>query len=372
MTPDENGDDAGTAASGAAPDGLPRGADPTPEANGSRPAPAASEAAPPDPVRAMRERVERALGPAGGGARAAPAPPHPRLAGRGAESWGRESRRRVSAPPAGAGEPGAPAASGDPDPRRVEIGAAAPADPEPETVRERVERRLREAEDRREASRDTPFAPTLTPAPSAAASEERRPEGGPGRDRPLSMGGEGRGSARGAAGNDWEPPWAGEAEDPPPAPAAGALPGRSRLAEGIATCGFLGRIPWAPGTFGAAAGFGAFFLTRQLSAPEQIGLLLAVIAAGTWAAGRYAKERGQRDPQPVVVDEFAGMWLALAVSNPSLPLALGAFAAFRALDILKPPPVRQAEGLPGGFGIMADDLLAGGLVRAGLFVFFGQ
>ena len=144
-----------------------------------------------------------------------------------------------------------------------------------------------------------------------------------------------------------------------------------RLAAFLATCGFVGRLPFAPGTFGAVVGLGAWYLTAGLAAPVGIAAFLAATVLGTWAARRYAASVGVEDPQEVVVDEFSGMWLALLGVAPSLPAALLAFAAFRVLDIAKPPPIRQLERLPGGFGIMADDLAAGAVARLLVFLVFG-
>jgi phosphatidylglycerophosphatase A len=80
--------------------------------------------------------------------------------------------------------------------------------------------------------------------------------------------------------------------------------------------------------------------------------------------GLEAARRGVRDPGPVVLDEVVGQWWALSlmawggVAMRPWALAVG-FALFRLLDVLKPPPIRQVERLPGGYGIVADDLLAG-------------
>ena len=116
----------------------------------------------------------------------------------------------------------------------------------------------------------------------------------------------------------------------------------------------------------------AFTLTRNLAGGVSVTLLAIAIAAGVWAGGRHAKDLRQPDPRSVVVDEFCGMWLALVGTNPSLLVVAIAFAAFRFLDIVKPPPVRQAERLAGGVGIMADDLVAGGIVRVALLLALGM
>jgi len=98
-----------------------------------------------------------------------------------------------------------------------------------------------------------------------------------------------------------------------------------------------------------------------------IGLVVAVVV-GTWAAGAEARRRRGTDPGPVVVDEVAGQWLNFLIallflpetySAPVVVLAVAGFFIFRFFDIFKPWPVRQLESLPGGFGIMVDDLAAG-------------
>jgi phosphatidylglycerophosphatase A len=79
-----------------------------------------------------------------------------------------------------------------------------------------------------------------------------------------------------------------------------------------------------------------------------------------WAAGETARRTGIEDPQFVVVDEVVGQWLALAGARVlNWKTWLAAFVLFRLFDIWKPFPVRQLESLPGGVGIVADDLMAG-------------
>jgi phosphatidylglycerophosphatase A len=88
------------------------------------------------------------------------------------------------------------------------------------------------------------------------------------------------------------------------------------------------------------------------------GVLLAT-AIGIPAATRVALESGREDPGHVVIDEVAGQWLTLAICRPDWPHALIALALFRLFDITKPWPIRKLEALPGGWGIMLDDLAAG-------------
>jgi phosphatidylglycerophosphatase A len=82
-------------------------------------------------------------------------------------------------------------------------------------------------------------------------------------------------------------------------------------------------------------------------------------AIGIPAATIVAQESGREDPGHVVIDEVAGQWLTLAVCRPNWPHALLALVLFRLFDIIKPWPIRKLEALPGGWGIMLDDLAAG-------------
>ena len=125
-------------------------------------------------------------------------------------------------------------------------------------------------------------------------------------------------------------------------------------------CGYA---PAAPGTAGAAAAIGIAVLIEHYASWKPgwfVVLAVAVSGPGIWAAGETARRRQLKDPQFVVVDEVVGQWLALAGARTlNWKSYLGAFLLFRLFDIWKPPPVRQLESLPGGVGIVADDLMAG-------------
>jgi phosphatidylglycerophosphatase A len=142
---------------------------------------------------------------------------------------------------------------------------------------------------------------------------------------------------------------------------------------GIATLLGVGRSPNIPGTAGTLASLPlALAAAAFLPLPAYAALTLGVALLGIWAAGRAAAVLGLKDPGVVVIDETAGLFVTfLGIPAGWTAAALG-FFCFRAMDILKPPPARQFERLPGGFGIMLDDLMAGVyanlLVRAGLFV----
>jgi len=160
----------------------------------------------------------------------------------------------------------------------------------------------------------------------------------------------------------------------------------------IATACGLGYLPKAPGTFGSLAGLAITALSMwpwvfartpsNLTSKEHIvrlafGILLyqlilaaAIAFPGVWAADRVAAYHGQKDPQFVVIDEVSGQQLALVLGFGCVNwkyLALG-FILFRAFDIWKPFPARQAESLPGGWGIMADDWVAAVYAALGLWI----
>ena len=129
----------------------------------------------------------------------------------------------------------------------------------------------------------------------------------------------------------------------------------------IATWFGSGLIKGIPGTWGSLASLPFAALIALLGGFWAL-LAAAVIAflVGVWASGRYAEASGQGDPGPVVIDEVAGQWLALALL-PLEPLPyLAAFVAFRVFDILKPWPASWLDrNTKGGLGIMADDMVAG-------------
>ena len=145
---------------------------------------------------------------------------------------------------------------------------------------------------------------------------------------------------------------------------------RAVLARALATVGGLGdRLP-APGTTvgslaGAALYWGASALWPSAVAAVALAGLAVLLPLAVWACGAEARRRGVVDPGPVVLDEVAGQWAALAVvalvqhRPPGLAELAAAFLLFRAFDVVKPWPIRRLEALPGGWGIVADDLAAG-------------
>ena len=151
-----------------------------------------------------------------------------------------------------------------------------------------------------------------------------------------------------------------------------------RLAWWLATGFGSGYLKPAPGTWGTLAGLVAWLLLvggmRPLGAPWTLRILLAAPVAITllavWAADRVVMETGQKDPSFIVIDEWAGMWIALTpllctpAPQPQPPLLWATrlvvpFLLFRLFDIWKPGIVDRAQRLPGGWGVVLDDVLAG-------------
>lgn len=131
------------------------------------------------------------------------------------------------------------------------------------------------------------------------------------------------------------------------------------ILKNIATLGFVGYLPIAPGTWGSLAGVALLFAFRFPPAVHAV-VMLAVIAVGIAAADRAEKVIGEHDSGHIVIDELAGM-LVSSLYLPQTPLYFAsAFILFRVFDILKPFPVNYMErSLDGGLGIMADDIAAG-------------
>jgi phosphatidylglycerophosphatase A len=143
-----------------------------------------------------------------------------------------------------------------------------------------------------------------------------------------------------------------------------------------------GFLPIAPGTWGSLAAIPiAHVIVMFWGVWGLAGFALAVAVIGTHASGETARLRGAKDPGEVVVDEVAGQAIALLPVYALVPpdavvlrisTILLAFLLFRILDVWKPGPIGALERLPGGMGIMADDLLggavAGAMVAAGLLL----
>ena len=142
----------------------------------------------------------------------------------------------------------------------------------------------------------------------------------------------------------------------------------------LATLGPLGRLP-APGTWGSAAGLLWWWLVvdkvvRPHGLGHQVAFCLLTVLAAVFLCGVAAHILGRKDPPEVILDEAACMPLVfLGVALPAgqkLPWVLVGFALFRFLDIAKPLGIRRLQALPGGLGIVADDLAAALVANAAL------
>ncbi|MBL4587922.1 CDP-diacylglycerol--glycerol-3-phosphate 3-phosphatidyltransferase [Candidatus Babeliales bacterium] len=149
----------------------------------------------------------------------------------------------------------------------------------------------------------------------------------------------------------------------------------------IGACAGVGYLPYMPGTWGSLA---ALLLCFIVPTASLFWLAAGLTALGVWASDHICESAGVKDPSYVVIDEVVGMFLAYSICSPLIryleigdfspySLALMTFGLFRFFDILKPWPIYWVESLPGGYGIMMDDVIAGifsGFALPVLLVFY--
>jgi phosphatidylglycerophosphatase A len=128
----------------------------------------------------------------------------------------------------------------------------------------------------------------------------------------------------------------------------------------FATGGYVGKIPFAPGSFGSVVGLIICFLLSRVSISLAALLAITLILLAVWVSEHAERIIGEKDPGCIVIDEIAGM----VVTMIGLPLnaltAITGFALFRLLDVIKPLPVRMfQDNLAGGAGVVMDDVAAG-------------
>ena len=162
------------------------------------------------------------------------------------------------------------------------------------------------------------------------------------------------------------------------------MTGNQPLARAVATFGGLGDKLPAPGTTVGSLPPALLWMGLCMAVPTN-QLRIALTAAGLvvfafigiWSSEIEAERRQESDPRPIVVDEAAGQWLTFLVALPFVPLMttvhLATFAAagfflFRFFDVVKVWPIKAFEKLPGGIGIVADDLAAGYFAAACLII----
>ena len=133
---------------------------------------------------------------------------------------------------------------------------------------------------------------------------------------------------------------------------------RDRLIKFLATGFGVGYCPQAPGTVGSLVGVGYWWVLAHGNGYVYWTTTLAGLAWAVLISGGAAKLFGEPDPSKVVIDEIAVMPVALAgLTEFGWPVVVG-FLLFRLFDVWKPGPIREVQHLPGGWGIVADDLLA--------------
>ena len=127
----------------------------------------------------------------------------------------------------------------------------------------------------------------------------------------------------------------------------------------LATCFLIGYLPLSPGTWGSAAALIAWRLLPEIALFRLSLIVIVTFLVGVIVSTIVSDEENVSDPSKVVIDEWVGMWIALLmIPNEWLWLGI-AFLLFRIFDIIKVYPANRFERLPGGWGIMTDDVVAG-------------
>jgi phosphatidylglycerophosphatase A len=121
---------------------------------------------------------------------------------------------------------------------------------------------------------------------------------------------------------------------------------------------FTGYIPFASGTFGSLVALLIYFVPGFEKFWIIVTSIMLLSAFGVYIAFKFEKTYG-KDPSECTVDEVVGTWIALLALPKTILIALTSFFIWRILDIIKPFPARTSENLPGGWGIMMDDVISG-------------
>ena len=126
----------------------------------------------------------------------------------------------------------------------------------------------------------------------------------------------------------------------------------------VATFFYLGKLPFAPGSWGSLGAL-LLWLFLPISFPIHLFVIVFFFVLGVYSSNKMAKYLNDHDPSEVVIDEAVGMGISLFMLPHSFGLYLLAFVLFRIFDVLKPSFIYRVQDLPGGWGIMLDDVLAG-------------
>lgn len=135
----------------------------------------------------------------------------------------------------------------------------------------------------------------------------------------------------------------------------------------LATGGYVGYAPFASGTFGSLVGLPIVYLLSNTHWYTATVLVAAFIIGSVWVAHLAEQQLNAKDPECIVIDEVAGMCVAMLYIPLTLTTGLAGFFLFRLFDVIKPPPVRQMEKmLKGGWGVVMDDVVAGVMANISL------
>lgn len=121
---------------------------------------------------------------------------------------------------------------------------------------------------------------------------------------------------------------------------------------------YTGYIPFASGTFGSFAALVIYFIPGFENLFVMIPAIVLFVVYGIYVGNKFEKLYG-KDPSECTIDEVVGMWITLLFLPKTIIVAFAAFFIWRLFDIIKPYPARKLEILPGGLGIMIDDVIAG-------------
>ena len=134
----------------------------------------------------------------------------------------------------------------------------------------------------------------------------------------------------------------------------------------LSTWFFSGLMPLAPGTFGTIGSVPFIIALSYLDVYFKSLTLVILIVVAVWSSGKSGEIMGRKDPPEIVIDEVAGFSVTMCFLPPTLVGIISGFILFRLMDIFKPFPIKRLEkGLKGGYGIVADDLMAGLYAFAG-------
>jgi phosphatidylglycerophosphatase A len=141
----------------------------------------------------------------------------------------------------------------------------------------------------------------------------------------------------------------------------------------LATGGYIGRAPIAPGTFGSLVGLPIVYLLSKIPWYAATIFMVILVLGSVWVAHLAEKQLEAKDPGCIVVDEIVGLCVTMLFIPLTLPTGLAGFFLFRLFDVIKPPPVRQIDQmLGGGWGVVMDDVAAGVManmtIRIGLLL----